>query len=175
MYDMIVYYIKCFLLEVQQSGGDVNLQQIVILVQSTMKFYASGIKRYVNFCSSLGQLPLPVTEGVVSAFVATLAKESICFAAISSASLPSASGQGDSGIGQMAHLEYVLKGIKRVRAYNSAESRKERHLITPAVLKGLFLEWNRSPAVKDAKMLWGAACLAFFGFGSGWRVDVSWH
>ena len=37
-----------------------------------------------------------------------------------------ASGQGDPGIPQMAHLEYALKGIMSDRAYISAEPWKER-------------------------------------------------
>ena len=134
-----------------------------------MKSYASGVKQYINFCSKFGQSPLPVVEDVMSAFVATLAEEGICYASIRTylsavRHFQIASGQGDPGNSQMAHLEYVLKGVRRDGAYRSAEPRKGRQPITPAILKKLFLEWKGRPTVKDAKMLWATACMAFFGF-----------
>ena len=54
----------------------------------------------------------------MSAFVAMLAEEGICYASIRTYLLAVphfqiASGRGDPGISQMAHLEYVLKGIRR--------------------------------------------------------------
>lgn len=107
----------------------------------------------------------------MSAFVAMLAKKGVCYASIRTylsavRHFQIASGLSDPGIAQMARLEYVLKGIRRDGAYRSAEPRKERQPITPEILKKLFFEWRRSPTIqlKDAKMLWAAACLAFFGF-----------
>ena len=89
-----------------------------IVVQSSFKFYASGVRRYVNFCSRSGKFPF---SGVVSAFVAMLAKEGICFATIiiiirtylsAVRHFQTASGQGDPGIPQMAHLEWESREIE---------------------------------------------------------------
>ena len=58
----------------------------------------------------------------------------------------------------MLRLEYVVKGIKRDGALSA---RKEHRPITPALLKKLFSVLERR---QDLRMLWAAACVAFFAF-----------
>lgn len=139
------------------------------LANSTAKTYASGVRRYLNFCSKLGRAPLPATEELVSTFVAMLAKTSITYASIKTylsavRHFQIARGMGDPEIPKMARLEYVLKGVRKEGAHSVAKPRKDRQPITPAVLIKLFSVWKHDPEVRDAKMLWAASCLAFFGF-----------
>ena len=138
------------------------------LAKSTLKSYQSGIRRYKSFCTSLGRPSIPITEDTLAAFVATLAKEGVSHASLrvylsALRHHQIESGHGDPGIPRMAQLEYILKGIKRDNV-QSSNSRKDRQPITPSILSRLFSVWESSPDLRDAKMLWAAACLAFFGF-----------
>ena len=64
----------------------------------------------------------------------------------------------------MARLEYILKGIRRDGAISSATHRRERLPVTPILLRKIFSVWRERSDLGDAKMLWAAACLAFFAF-----------
>ena len=105
----------------------------------------------------VGKAPLPTTEEVVPGFVASLAKENLSYASIRT--YLSAiryhqivCGHGDPAISQMSRLEYVLKGIQKEEAHSQA------------VRQELFEVWKELLVIRDAKMLWAATCLAFFGF-----------
>ena len=69
-------------------------------------------------------------------------------------------GLGDPGICKMPRVEYVVKGAKRVKP----GAQRRRLPITPEVLAKLREVWDRCPNGRDAKMLWAACCLCFFGF-----------
>ena len=69
-------------------------------------------------------------------------------------------GLGDPEIYKMPRVEYVIKGAKRAKPGVV----RRRLPITPAILEKLREIWNRSPSARDAKMLWAACCLCFFGF-----------
>ena len=56
-----------------------------------------------------------------------------------------------------------MKGIKRDGAH-SANPRKERQPITPALLMKLFTVREGRSNLRNSKMLWAAVCLAFFAF-----------
>ena len=136
------------------------------LTKSTQKSYQSSVRRYRSFCVSSGRSAFPAAEDTLSAFVASLAKEGVShtslrvhLSAIRHHQI--GNGQGDPGIAQMTRLEYVMKGIKRDGALSV---RKERRPITPVLLKKLFAVFERRQDLRNAKMLWGAACLAFFAF-----------
>ena len=60
----------------------------------------------------------------------------------------------------MPRVEYVIKVAKRAKPGVV----RRRLPITPAILEKLREIWNRSPSARDAKMLWAACCLCFFGF-----------
>lgn len=69
-------------------------------------------------------------------------------------------GMGDPHIGKMPQLEYILKGVKR----STRKKVRPRLPITPEILGRLRRSWDRQSNVFDAKMLWAASCLCFFGF-----------
>ena len=107
-------------------------------------------------------------EDTLSAFVASLAKEGVSHTSLrvylsALRHHQIEKGQGDPGISRMVRLEYIMKGIKKDGAH-SANSRKERQPITPALLMKLFTVWEGRHDLRNSKMLWAAACLAFFAF-----------
>lgn len=140
------------------------------LAQSTVRTYSSGVSRYLSYCREVGRAALPTNEELISGFVAKLAKEKLTYASIQTYLSAIrhhhiASGLGDPKIFQMSRLEYILKGIRREAAHSSAMKRsRDRQPLTPHSMKKLFEEWKKLPVVSDAKMLWAAACLAYFGF-----------
>ena len=69
-------------------------------------------------------------------------------------------GMGNPGIHSMPQVEYVLKGAKKT----TPESSRRRLPITPTILGALKGRWKQDPNVRNAKMLWAASCLCFFGF-----------
>ena len=76
-------------------------------------------------------------------------------------------GRGDPGISNMARLEQVLRGIKRVQAKSvwggGGGGQRTRLPISIKILQALEEVWEKR-ATHDAFMLWGAAALCFFGF-----------
>lgn len=70
-------------------------------------------------------------------------------------------GLGDPQMGNMPQLEYVLKGMKRL---GEPSSRHQRLPITPPILVRMKQAWVIHPNREDAKMLWAASTLCFFGF-----------
>ena len=110
--------------------------------------------------------PFPITEHVLSGFVAHLHREGLApvtvkgyLAAVRYSQI--GLGLGDPHIGDMPQLEYVVKGLKRM--YGPASSRT-RLPITPELLWQLRNVWAKWPERRDASMLWAAACMCFFGF-----------
>ena len=137
------------------------------LAKSTLKSYQSGIRRDKSFCARLSRQTLPAKEETLLAFVAALVKEGVSYtslkvylAAIRHYQIQN--GLGDPGISQMAHLEYIMRGIRRDGSLKP-NPRKERQPITPTLLSKLCSmgETNR---FEECQMLWAASCLAFFAF-----------
>ena len=118
----------------------------------------------------VGKAPLPTSEDLMSGFVATLAKENLSYVSIHTYLSAIryhqiACGCGDPRLSQMSQLEYVLKGIRKDEAHNQAVRQgRVRQPLTPGILKRLFEVWKKLSVIRDAKMLWAATCLAFFGF-----------
>ena len=56
-----------------------------------------------------------------------------------------------------------MKGVKRVEVERGG-SQRTRLLMTPPLLRRLKGVWERSTVGHDAKMIWAACCMAFFGF-----------
>ena len=107
----------------------------------------------------------PASERVLMFFVAHLFTEHLSHGSIKSylAAVRHAQicrGLGDPGIAAMPQLEYVMKGIKR----SSPQSMRSRLPITPGILRDLRQVWRKMDNKWDAKMLWAASCLCFFGF-----------
>jgi hypothetical protein len=140
------------------------------LAQSTVKIYSSGVKKYTAYCMRVGRVPLPTSEELITGFVATLAKKNLSYASVRTYLSAIryhqiACGHGDPGISQMSWLEYTLKGIRKDEAHTQAAKRsRDRQPVTPRILRRLFEVWKKLPIIRDAKMLWAATCLAFYGF-----------
>ena len=139
------------------------------LAKSTLRSYKSGINRFERFCREMGRPSLPISEDTVAAFVASLSKEGVGYASLkvylSALRFHQiSSGKGDPRIVEMPRLEYILKGIRRDGATSGSAPRKERQPITPQLLSRIFGVWRDRSDLRDTKMLWAAACLAFFAF-----------
>ena len=73
------------------------------------------------------------------------------------------SGFPDPFLSHMPRLDYTMKGVKRVEAEKGGGQRT-RLPVTPLLLRKLKGVWESSVVGHDAKMIWAACCLAFFGF-----------
>jgi hypothetical protein len=72
-------------------------------------------------------------------------------------------GCGDPFAAVMPRLDYVMKGIKRVRA-TSGKGVRERLPITPDILLRLKGVWVQTAHDPDTKLICAACCLCFFAF-----------
>ena len=68
----------------------------------------------------------------------------------------------------MAKLKQVIRGVQRLRAEQGQQQRRRKPM-TVQVLEILRRSWS---AGLDAKMLWAAATLSFFGFMRSGEVTV---
>ena len=136
------------------------------LAPATLKVYKTGSNRYNSFCVLYDiAKPFPVTEDVLTHFVAFLYKDglkagtvksylaAICYAQI-------ALGLGNPHMEDMAKLEYVVWGIKRLASGPTCT----RLPITLPLLAQLRCSWLASQLGRDALMLWAAAMMCFFRF-----------
>ena len=72
-----------------------------------------------------------------------------------------AQGFGDPRVGDMSHLEHVVKGLKK----SGPSKNSQAHLpITPVILRGLKEVWQKRRNKYDAFMPWAITCLCFFAF-----------
>ena len=138
------------------------------LTQSTQRTYRSGKQRFLKFCADTGLTPVPLTESVLSSFVAHLAVNSLKFRTIkvylsAVRHLQIESGHPDPFLAHMPKLEYVLKGVKREEAEKGVGSRT-RLPITPSILRKLKQVWEVTAEEWDTRMMWAACCLCFFAF-----------
>ena len=131
---------------------------------SSQKTYKSAEKRYLTFCSMHN----------ICKFVTHLAEESLQYRSIKTylsglRYFQISAGLGDPYKAHMPKLDYVLKGVKRVRAMSGSGTR-ECLPITPTILRKLKSVWSVSVHDPDSKLLWAACCL-FFRLPSGGRND----
>ena len=63
---------------------------------------------------------------------------------------------GDPGLGAMAKLGQVVRGVQRLRAEQGVKQKP----MTVEVLEVLRTSWSAMPGGVDAKMLWAAATLS---------------
>ena len=96
---------------------------------STQAAYCTGKKRFLQFCTTyqIAQ-PFPVTERVLSGFVAHLQRERLDPGTVNS-SLAAlrhsqmALGLGNPHMGNMLQLEYAVKGLKQTHRPRSPLTR----------------------------------------------------
>lgn len=135
------------------------------IAPSTERVYRTGQDRFTRFCNQAGVLAYPASEKVLMLFIAYLHTQKLSHGTIKSYLAAVRYGQvfrglGDPRIHQMPQLEYLLKGVKR----SSPQYTRTRLPITPQILMDLKRVWQRADNKRDAKLLWAAACLCFFGF-----------
>lgn len=155
--------------------GSVDFYCKQALATSTKKSYASAQRRYMNFCTTHAIIPLPTTEHTLCRYVASLANSNLSAATIKCylsavRHLQITKGYGDPHVGDMAKLELVVRGVKRVRG--KVGQTKPRLPITPELLWKMKKVWVDQPRGKDGSMLWAASTLCFFGFLRSGEVTV---
>ena len=109
-----------------------------------------------------------MSERGLCQFVAFLAGEGLTHGSIKAyfagvRQLQVEAGLGDPGLGAMAKLGQVVRGVQRLRAEQGVKQRRRKPM-TVEVLEVLRTSWSAMPGGVDAKMLWAAAILGFFGF-----------
>ena len=109
--------------------------------------------------------PFPTSEPTLLLFVGFLHQEKLAPGTIKSYLAAVryeqiSRGMGNPNIYLMPQLEYVIKGTKKA----TPASARCRLPITPEILGKLRRVWHKETRARDAKMLWAAACLGFFGF-----------
>ena len=128
--------------------------------------YSSAQRRYLNFCAVYNLSPLPLSEYCLSLFAAFLAYEGLQPQSISAylsalRHLQISAGLDAVDRSQFPRLQYILKGISRSQPSNA----RARLPITGEVMRVLLRAWSSGLEKEfEARLLWAAACLAFFGF-----------
>lgn len=135
------------------------------IAPSTGRVYKTEQDRFTKFCDEAGLSAYPASERVLMLFVAYLHTQKLSHGTIKSYLATVHYGQvfrglGDPSIYQMPQLEYLLKRVKRFLF----QVTRTRLPITPQILKDLKKVWQRADNKQNAKLLWAAACLCFFGF-----------
>ena len=136
------------------------------LADSTRRSYASGQRKFFNFCAQLGKLhpngtPSPTDEWTLCLFATFLAgsvqHSSIKVYLSAVRSLHIEEGFPDPLVNCL-HLQRVIRGIKRIQGSPEAQ----RLPITSDTLMIIFRSLDLSTF--DHCMFWAACNLAFFGF-----------
>ena len=127
------------------------------LAQSTSKAYASGKKRYLEFCRAAVVDPLPITERTACLFVGHLAEAGLQPASVKSYLAAIRHWQISAGLpdpvimSSFPRLTYVLKGLQRVWATTHAP--RHRLPITPHILSRLLTAWSAPPIDYDKRLM----------------------
>ena len=66
--------------------------------------------------------------------------------------------------GAMANLQQVLKGIRTAQSKDPQTAVRQRHPITPDMLKRIKNNWETKVLSRDQIMLWAAFLTCFYGF-----------
>ena len=113
------------------------------IAPSTAKTYMSGQNQYLKFCEKYYLQPFPTSESALTLFVAYLHQKALSPGTIKSylAAIryhQISQGLKDPNVSKIPHLEYVIKGIKRL----SPQSTRRRLPITPSILIKLKEVWK---------------------------------
>lgn len=136
------------------------------LASSTRNSYASGQKKFYDFCTQLGKIhpsgsPCPVNEWTLCLF-ATFLANTVQYSTIKVYLSAVRSLHVDQGFSDplvnCLRLQRVLRGIKRTQG----DSSSQRLPITDEIMAVIFKALDVTMA--DHCMFWAACCLAYFGF-----------
>ncbi len=143
------------------------------IAPSTDRMYGVARRRYLGFCEKYGRPPLPVFEKGLCQFLAGegLKHNSIKVYLVAVRQLQVEEGMTDPRLGAMAKLRQVVRGVQRLRA-EQGKGQRHKKPMTVEVLDVLRLSWSVVPGGADARMLWAAATLAFFGFMRSGELTV---
>ena len=128
--------------------------------------YFSAQCHYLSFCQLYHIPPFPLSEVSVCLFAAFLAHQGLKVQSIFSYLSALRHLQVSSGLPppqqvEWPRLQYMLKGIAR----GQASSLQKWLPITATIMKGLqVLCASMSARVVEARLLWAACCLRYFGF-----------
>ena len=133
---------------------------------STLRAYASGKRRYLDFCQRCGLQPLPLSESMLLHFVAYLASSGLSYQTVwlylsAVRHLQILCIGRDPSLEAHPLLNYVPRGLHTCPVGKKPRSRLP---ITPAILQKIFQLWSRTPHQFKYILLWAAFCLGFFGF-----------
>ena len=147
------------------------------LAPSTKRVYATGQRRYLEFCKLHKLTSFPATENQLCIFVASLVEDGLQYSSIKGylsaiRRLQIAQGFGDPFSASWPLLEYTLRGIKLRQARHPETRAKKRLPITPDILRKLRESWERDKHYHDNIMLWASCCTCFFGFLRSGEVTV---
>lgn len=136
------------------------------LAPSTRRSYRSGQNRFLEFCTAFhpSGSPYPASESTLELFASHLSSSVThqtikCYLA-AVRSLHIERGMADP-LSNAPRLELVLRGIKRSQAAR-IPAKPARLPVTKATL--LTIRASLNPSAPDDRMLWAAACTAWFGF-----------
>ena len=138
------------------------------LATSSQKTYKSGENWYLHFCQSLSVVPFPVSESRLCKFVSFLADQKLKHRTIKTYLSGVRYFQIRSGwrdpfhSSHMPHLEYTMKGIKRVESqwHNAATASPDCTANFAANERGVA---GVGITTRYQANIWAACCLAFFG------------
>lgn len=131
-----------------------------------MKTYMSAQKRYLSFCSAYNIPPLPLSELTTCLFASFLAHQGLKSQSISAYLSALRYLQVSNGLdapcrANWPRLQYVLKGIARCQPTSS----RQRLPITANIMSQILHHSSTAfPEGIEARLLWAACCLGYFGF-----------
>ena len=135
------------------------------IAESTRRRYASAWKKYSDWCSQLGEEPLPVTEDKAMAYVVALTRDGLTVASVKHHLAGMRMAQIKAGMaapdwGAMARLTQLRKGLARLEAVGKKD-RLRREPVKWHHMRTMQVAWK--PEGRKGAMLWAAACMCFLG------------
>ena len=130
-------------------------------------------KKYVKFCEKYSRPPLPVSGSGLCQFVACLVGEGLTHGSVKAylaavRQMQVEAGLGNPGLDAMAKLKQVIRRVQRLREEQGQQRRRRK----PMTVQVLRRSWSAAQGGLDAKIMWAAATLSFFGFMRSGEVMV---